>query len=149
MPNSELVRSSRDGDYFHYLWAARRCLRLLSQQSGLVAITIEGASPSEIQSGAAIDAGEELIDVAEYYGSEAVQDATLIRYIQLKHSTRRVADAWTPSGLEDTIGGFAERYKALQSALQASTLAGKRAMVRHEPTGERELHRNGSRHCSE
>jgi diketogulonate reductase-like aldo/keto reductase len=32
--------------------------------------------------GAATDAGTEIIDVAEYYGSENAATATLIRYIQ-------------------------------------------------------------------
>jgi hypothetical protein len=63
MSDNISVRASRDGDQFHYLWAARRCLRLLSATSGLVAITIEGASPSESSTGNAVEAGEELIDV--------------------------------------------------------------------------------------
>ena len=70
MGNSALVRFSRDGDQFHYLWAARRCLRLLSPLSSLVAIAIEGASTSETKNGDTPEAGEEIIDVAEYYGSE-------------------------------------------------------------------------------
>ena len=120
MSNSDLVRASRDGDYFHYLWAARRCLPLLSPQSGLVAITIEGASPAERQSGGALNNGEELIDVGEYYGSEDLKQATLIRYIQLKHSTRNVSDEWTASGLEKTLRGFADRYQAIQKDLQGA-----------------------------
>jgi len=37
MSKSGLVRSGRDGDQFHYLWAARHCLRLLLATLGLVA----------------------------------------------------------------------------------------------------------------
>ena len=80
MSNNPVVRPSRDGDQFHYLWAARRCLRLLSPTDGLAAITIEGASPQEIQNGGPVEAGEEQIDVAEYYGSEALREATRVRY---------------------------------------------------------------------
>jgi hypothetical protein len=29
MTSADLVRSSRDGDQFHYYWAARQCLKLL------------------------------------------------------------------------------------------------------------------------
>ena len=47
--NAMLVRPSREGDQFHYVWAARRSLRLLLPSSGLVAVTIEGASPSDMQ----------------------------------------------------------------------------------------------------
>ena len=127
MSNSNLVRSSRDGDQFHYLWAARRCLRLLSPTSSLVAISIEGASAAE---NAQIDpltpdAGEELIDVGEYFGNDSVEKATLIRYIQLKHSTQHADELWTASGLEKTLRGFADRYRAVEQLLGAGALSGK------------------------
>jgi hypothetical protein len=122
---SNLVRPSRDGDQFHYLWAARRCLLLLSPDASLKAVTIEGASPSEAASAGHIPIGEELIDVAEYYGSENLEHATLIRYIQLKHSTLRADEAWTPSGLKRTLTGFALRYKDLQQRLRVVGIYGK------------------------
>ncbi len=109
MSETNLVRPSREGDQFHYTWAARRCLLLLSPNASLRAVTIEGASPSEATAGSCITTGEQLIDVGEYYGSENLEQATLIRYIQLKHSTLRADEAWTPSGLERTLTGFAER----------------------------------------
>lgn len=113
MSKTNLVRASRDGDQFHYLWAARRCLLLISPTASLKAITIEGPSLSETDAEEHVTAGEELIDVGEYYGSESLEEATLIRYIQVKHSTVRTDKAWTPSELEKTFRGFAERYKAL------------------------------------
>lgn len=122
MSTSILVRASRDGDQFHYLWAARRALQLLTAQSGLVAITIEGASTFELQAAGAIEAGEELIDIAEYYGSTAIEKATLVRYMQLKHSTLRVDDVWQLSGLEKTITGFSERYATLRKRLPTEPL---------------------------
>jgi len=114
MSNSQLVRFSRDGDQFHYLWAARRCLQLLSPVSGVVAITIEGPSLQELSGKGAIEEGEEKIDVAEYHGSQDLERATLVRYMQLKHSTARVADHWTPSELKETLIGFAKRYIAVR-----------------------------------
>jgi hypothetical protein len=122
MSNSTKVRFSREGDQFHYLWAARRCLRLLSPTSGLVAISIEGASAKERGQGESVDAGEEVIDVAEYYGSEEIKKAALIRYIQLKHSTQSSTEAWTPSGLGKTLTGLAKRYKALEQDFGESYL---------------------------
>lgn len=113
MSKTDLVRPSRDGDQFHYLWAARRCLFLLAPQSGLVAVTIEGASQSEAPDGEHVEAGEELIDVGEYYGDEDISKAERIAYIQLKHSTYRASEAWTPSGVEKTLRGFAVRYREL------------------------------------
>jgi hypothetical protein len=112
MSKSNLVRTSRAGDQFHYLWAARRCLRLLSPNTGLVAITIEGASPSEHPAGQPVDSGEEVIDVGEYYGSENIEHASFVRYIQLKHSTVRTDEQWTLSGLDNTLKKFAQRYQA-------------------------------------
>ncbi len=125
MSDNMRIRASRDGDQFHYLWAARRLLHLLTPQSELVSITIEGASPSELQAAGKVDAGEELIDIAEYYGSTAIEKATLIRYMQLKHSTLRVDDVWQPSGLEKTLTGFAERYSELRRQLPAEQLQDK------------------------
>ena len=125
MSETNLVRPSRDGDQFHYLWAARRCLLLLSPNASLRAVTIEGASTSELPAADRVATGEELIDVGEYYGSENLEQATLIRYIQLKHSTLRADEAWTPSGLENTLTGFAERHKALHQRLRAEDLNGK------------------------
>lgn len=114
MSETKLVRASQDGDQFHYVWAARHCLLLISPTSSLKAITIEGASPSEAAAENRVTTGEEMIDVGEYYGSESLEKATLIRYIQLKHSTFRVDEAWVPSELEKTLTEFAERYKALK-----------------------------------
>jgi len=125
MPNNNLVRPSRDGDQFHYLWAARRCLQLLSARSDLVAISIEGPSPAESTREAAAYAGEEVIDIAEYFGSEDFQKARLVRYMQLKHSTLHAAEPWTASGLKKTIAGFAKRYQQLLQTFSTDAIESK------------------------
>jgi len=125
MPKTNLVRPSRDGDQFHYLWAARRCLHLLSFQGDLLAISIEGPSPRERKEEPPESAGEQVIDIAEYFGSEEFENARLIRYLQLKHSTLHAQEHWTASGLEKTIKGFASRYKELLKAYSVDTLAKK------------------------
>jgi len=112
--STSLVRYSRDGDEFHYLWAARRCLKLLHADNNLVAVTIEGPSPNEEPMAKSLEAGEELIDIAEYFGSQNIQKALSVRYMQLKHSTVRTNEEWTASGLEKTIKGFAERFVELK-----------------------------------
>jgi hypothetical protein len=56
----------------------------------------------------------DLIDIAEYFGSENLSDAKKVRYVQLKHSTRHSDDVWQPSGLEHTITGFADRFRAVR-----------------------------------
>jgi NACHT domain len=123
MPQNDLVRFSRDGDQFHYLWAARRCLQLLSPTSDLTTITIESASPSEMSAANPITAGEAVIDVAEYYGSETLDEARLIRYVQLKHSTVRQDEHWVLSELQKTISGFSSRFIELEQSLGTDALA--------------------------
>ena len=113
MPTPNLVRPSRDGDQFHYLWAARRCLRLLSSQEDLVGIAIEGPSPNELPPESARLRGEEAIDIVEYFGAEDLRRARLVRYMQLKHSSRRAAEPWTAGGLKKTLIRFSERFQGL------------------------------------
>lgn len=122
MAGQDLVRPSRDGDQFHYHWAARQCLALLPGTNDLVAVTVEGASVDEAEKDS-IEAGEQLIDVGLYYGTENRDSAKLVRYVQLKHSTRRSLEAWTASGLEKTIKGFAERYAKLLERYSADDTA--------------------------
>ncbi len=114
--NTSGVGASRDGDQFHYHWAARRCLELLPDVSDLVAVTVEGVSPDEGGGQHRVEEGLELIDVTEYFGSEELRDARLVRYTQLKHSTDQPDKAWPPSGMKDAISGFAERFLALEKA---------------------------------
>jgi hypothetical protein len=122
---ANLVRYSRDGDQFHYLWTSRRCLQLLSVQSDLVAISIEGPSPDEHAGNTATSAGEDVIDIAEYFGSEDIHQARVVRYMQLKHSTLHENEVWTASGLETTIEGFAQRYQEFLQTFTAEALEAK------------------------
>lgn len=112
----------RDGDQFHYLWAARRAFRLLDPKASLTALTIEGASTTEMGSQPSVEEGEEIIDIAEYYGSNEFEQATTVRYMQLKHSTLHAETAWPPSGLQKTIEELAKRYKELLQRFTAESL---------------------------
>lgn len=71
MTGVDLLRPSRDGDQFHYRWAARQALQLLRPGSDLTAINVEGASSADPDLGE----GEEVIDLAEYYGGAALAPA--------------------------------------------------------------------------
>ena len=121
MTSTDLVRSSRDGDQFHYYWAARQCLKLLLPGSRLAAVSIEGSSPQDhiAVGGPRPDAdltGEYVVDIAEYYGDAAPDEADKIVYRQLKHSTARPDQPWKASGLHNTLEGFARRFSALGEA---------------------------------
>jgi hypothetical protein len=121
MTSADLVRSSRDGDQFHYYWAARQCLKLLQPGSRLAAVSIEGSSPDDptaaVGQGPDGDpTGEYMVDIAEYYGDVVPDAAAKIVYRQLKHSTARADLPWTASGLKNTLEGFARRFSALGDA---------------------------------
>jgi hypothetical protein len=107
------VPETRDGDQFHYRWAARRCLRLLHPNSELQEISIEG--PSNSGEKFKITLGELVIDVAEYFGSNNV--IKHVNYCQLKHSTSTPSKPRTLTGLEKTLLGFAERFRDLKQTL--------------------------------
>ena len=115
MTNLDSTRQSRDGDQFHYFWAARQCLTLLDSSSDLVALAIEGPAPDDSTPGAKTASAHE-IDVAEYYGGTDIHTATRIVYRQLKHSTAQRDVPWRPAGLRSSISRFAKLYGASVSA---------------------------------
>jgi hypothetical protein len=125
-----LVRASRDGDQFHYLWAARRCLLLLAPATDLVAVAIEGASViseggTESTPGNRATEVDEVIDVAEYFGSQDLDHASAVRYAQLKHSTLHENEHWPPSKLEKTLGRFADKFREIEKRLGANATQGR------------------------
>ena len=120
MADKDLVRPSRDGDQFHYHWAARQCLALLPGSSDLKAVTVEGPSSNESED--IIEQGVDLIDVGLYYGSETLIGARCVRYIQLKHSTRQIVEPWQAGGLSKTLRGFTNRYKKLLEQFSVAEL---------------------------
>lgn len=103
VPVSQSLRASRDGDRYHYYWAARRALHLLDVSGDFTCISIEGA-PS-------VTAHEEVIDVCELYGANDIIGARLVKYVQLKHSTVRTEKLIIASELRTTLSRFAEIYR--------------------------------------
>lgn len=108
MSNVDLVRASRDGDQFHYLWAARQCLKLLDTRSGLDAVSIEGSSIEDI-----VKEGDEIIDVGLYYGGQCLDSANQVKYYQLKHSTYRQSENWTLGDIGETLKVFVKQYQKI------------------------------------
>ncbi len=121
MPATDLVRASRDGDQFHYLWASRRALLLIAKETQLKQITIEGVAKFELDN-KFVEEGEHIVDVGEYYGGSSFQTATKIKYYQLKHTTVALDTPFSPSALEKTLKGFSERYKSLLQTLGKNTV---------------------------
>ncbi|MBB5157393.1 hypothetical protein [Saccharopolyspora phatthalungensis] len=113
MADADLLRASRDGDQFHYQWAARESLRLLRPDTELIAIAVEGGSAQDTGE----RDGEQVIDLAEYYGSTDLRDATRVVYRQLKHSTYQTDRKWTASGFEKTVRGFGRKFRRISEEL--------------------------------
>ena len=86
---------------------------MLDPASDLVCITIEGISNNEtkVQD---MESGEEVVDVAEYYGDSSIRRADKISYHQLKHSYEE--KPFTLSALNKTLKGFFKRYKAFKKS---------------------------------
>ncbi|MFJ8957535.1 hypothetical protein ACIRO1_46350 [Streptomyces sp. NPDC102381] len=110
MPDTDLLRASRDGDQFHYHWAARQALKLLLPNTDLTAIAVEGVSPDDTQG----EDGEDVVDIAEYYGATGLHEANQVVYRQLKHSTTQATKEWSVSGLSRTVKGFAEKFRQIR-----------------------------------
>lgn len=109
----DLVRFRNDGDDFHVLWTARRALKILWPASGLTAVAVEGISERDRHGGKRIEAGLLVADTVEYYGGESFEEAQQIVVNQLKYSTTSSSQGWPTSGVEGTLAGFADRYRAL------------------------------------
>jgi hypothetical protein len=112
-PHVDLVRFRNDGDEFHILWTARRAMRILWPQSGLVAVAVEGISERDRHRGRKIAAGLLVADTVEYYGAEDFEAASQIIVNQLKYSTTASSAGWPASDVQEVLAGFAERYIAL------------------------------------
>lgn len=110
MSDTDTLRASRDGDQFHYRWAARQTLQLLEPGTDLVLITIEGVAADGTEG----SAGVQVVDMAEYRGGSKITDATSVVYRQLKHSTERPGEDQTASDLKKTIAGFAKIFRDIR-----------------------------------
>jgi len=135
LTNLDSTRQSRDGDQFHYLWAARQCLKLLDYTSDLIAVAIEGPAPRDLTPGMRGVAAHE-IDVAEYYGGTDIASANRIVYRQLKHSTARRNVPWGPAGLKSSISRFAALHKVAASVPAANSIDYGYKFVSNRPVSE-------------
>ncbi|WP_417839914.1 hypothetical protein [Tritonibacter scottomollicae] len=96
-------------------------MKLIDPMAGLKALVVEGVSADELGLEAEkLDSplpAEEKIDVAEYFGSERLKEASLVVYSQLKHSTRHASTPYTASGIKPTLRGYAKRFIAASKSI--------------------------------
>jgi len=120
------ARESNAGDDFHFIWVAKRTLKLFEPNTEFSAITVEGPSEEECMIFEDDDTPILSIDIAEYYGGKNIIDANKVVFSQLKYSTRHGNQSWTLSKLSaatntkennsvirrlaDTYKGYLKKY---------------------------------------
>jgi len=114
------ARGSNTGDDFHEWWALRSALRLLSPDTSLAAVTVEGVNLDDKK-------GQELtewdsVDCGLFYGGHTVERAEKIVIEQLKYSASTPEKNWTVSELTNSkskssnnsiIKGLADSFFAI------------------------------------
>lgn len=105
------VRASNEGDAFHVVWTARRCLRLLNFNDDpvLTAVAVEGISSSDYAS----KEGILNADTTEYYGAESFAESIKFVMVQLKYfpSFQSSKEPLTVSDVKDTFKAFAKDFE--------------------------------------
>jgi len=124
---ADSVADSRKGDRFHYVWAAVQSLKLLDQQSELFQVWVEGAAGEPVP-------GDEIIDLAEYYGARDAVDRVIVR--QLKYSTKRATKGLGLSDLGPTFRKFSQIEKRKYTAFRIPATANTEyAITSNRPVG--------------
>lgn len=96
------ARESNAGDDFHFIWTAKKALKLLEPNTDFNALYVEGPSYDDSIS---YENNQDVllsIDVAEYWGGEKYEEAFKVVFSQLKYSTRQGNLCWTLSNLLTT-----------------------------------------------
>ncbi len=103
------VRASRDGHEYHEAWTARKAMQLLWPDSKLVAIAVEGLSPSD--QGSASPETVDIADITLYYGRRPTfEHASRTTIAQFKYSVADKSTGFRASHAKQTITKFAMTY---------------------------------------
>ena len=130
------ARGSNTGDVFHELWAARQAIRLLSNEDGLEAITVEGLVLRD-EAGASPD-GWDGVDCGQCFGGRDPTVAERVRIEQLKYSAANPGMPWTIARLvsggrsRSVVARLAKAWKEL-STLAAEGTSVRAVLVSNQP----------------
>ncbi len=114
------ARGSNTGDDFHEWWALRSALRLLTPNTSLSAVTVEGVNLDNKEQGLT---GWDSVDCGLYYGGHTIEQAEQLIIEQLKYSSSTPGKAWTVSELtisksktskKSIIKGLADAFSAVK-----------------------------------
>ena len=113
------VRASRDGHEYHEAWTARKAMQLLRPDSELVAIAVEGLSPTDQNHASAQTV--EIADITLYYGGETTfEQASRTIIAQVKYSESD--NDFRASHAKKTIQKFAETYRDYKRRYRAQAV---------------------------
>lgn len=120
------ARGSNTGDDFHELWATRQAIRLLLNDDGFVALTVEGLAASD-EASASEDTWDG-VDCTLYYGGASAVDANDVVLEQLKYSAASPGTPWTVARLiagkrreQSVIARLAKAWKGLMALRQGQS----------------------------
>ncbi|MCK4394018.1 NACHT domain-containing protein [Candidatus Bipolaricaulota bacterium] len=104
------VRASRDGHEYHEAWTARKALQLLWPDTDLVAIAVEGLSPTDQARASAQTI--EIADITLYYGGRPTfEEASRTSIAQFKYSVADNDKGFRASHAKKTIRKFGATYR--------------------------------------
>lgn len=95
------VRDSNAGHDFHVLWATRKVITMLSPNSPLKCVKMEGVHQYDTSKLSPDEDHFLAADLTEYYGGEHFAEASQIVISQLKYSTRHENKEWTLGRLKE------------------------------------------------
>ncbi len=120
------ARGSNAGDQFHELWAMQQVLELLTPETDLKAVSVEGVrteTPPKNDDNPTWDG----VDCTLYYGNTTLENADEIEFIQLKYSAANPTTAWSVArltkntakkGNNSVIRKMAEDFKGATTRLK-------------------------------
>ena len=123
------ARGSNTGDQFHELWAMQQVLELLTPETDLKAVGVEGVrtvTPPQNDDNPTWDG----VDCTLYYGGTTLENADKIEFIQLKYSAANPKTAWSVArltkntarkGNNSIIRKMAEDFKDATTRLKQGT----------------------------
>ena len=118
------VRASRDGHEFHEAWAARKATQLLWPDTDLIAIAVEGLSPTD-QAGATASTIE-IADLTFYYGLVPnFKDSARTTIAQLKYSIADQDNDFRASHTKKTVEKFSAIYRSFKRKYGAEAVEAK------------------------
>ena len=133
------ARGSNTGDDFHELWAARQAIRLLSNEDGLQAITVEGLG-SRDEAGMPQETWDG-VDCTQYFGGRDATEAECVQIEQLKYSAANPNRSWTIARLvkgrrgRSVIARLAKAWKGLAAFGSEASFA-RAALISNQPVDQ-------------